>query len=580
LAILSNRWEAIARKMANTLLRTGRSGVLATARDFSCCIVTADCRLLATAESIPIHVLSGPDLMAKSMMEMHPNLRPGDAFLHNSPYHGCSHAADLSFMVPIFDENEKHRYTAIVKAHQADIGNSLPTTYMGGAKDVYNEGALIFPAVKVQSNYEDIDDIIRMCKMRIRVPNQWWGDYIAMAGAARIAEREVISLAAEHGWDELDHFVEEWFDYSEKIMRGAIATLPAGKITKTSTHDPMPGTPEDGITISATVTVDPEGGMIDVDLLDNIDAIPSGLNVSEACTRTAATTGIFNSLQQDVPRNAGSFRRLKMHLKDGGVVGIPRHPTSCSVATTNVADRITNSVQCAIAELTEEAGQAEAGGILPGTWAVISGTDPRRNTPFVNQLFIVHTGGAGTPGQDAWITIGHAGNAGMLYQDSIEVSELHYPMRIYDKRLLQDTEGAGEFIGAPSCMAEFGPVDCSMEVNFVSDGCLNPAKGVRGGGIGGAAKQFLKKSDGTLEALPGLTSIELEEDERLVAFAAGGGGFGPPSEREVARVVDNVREGWIGRERARDTYGVAMDKGLSVDELETASLRDKMRGAS
>ena len=63
LAILNKRFEAICRKMANTLFRTGRSGVLNTARDFSCCIVTADCNLLATAESLPIHVLSGPDLM-------------------------------------------------------------------------------------------------------------------------------------------------------------------------------------------------------------------------------------------------------------------------------------------------------------------------------------------------------------------------------------------------------------------------------------------------------------------------------------------------------------------------------------
>ena len=112
LAILSNRWEGIARKMANTLLRTGRSGVLATARDFSCCIVTADCRLLATAESIPIHVLSGPDLMARSMIDLHPELKAGDAFLHNSPYHGCSHPADLSILVPIMDDTGRHRYTA------------------------------------------------------------------------------------------------------------------------------------------------------------------------------------------------------------------------------------------------------------------------------------------------------------------------------------------------------------------------------------------------------------------------------------------------------------------------------------
>ena len=44
LALMSNRLDGIVRKMANTLLRTGRSGVLNMARDFSCCIVTADDR--------------------------------------------------------------------------------------------------------------------------------------------------------------------------------------------------------------------------------------------------------------------------------------------------------------------------------------------------------------------------------------------------------------------------------------------------------------------------------------------------------------------------------------------------------
>ena len=74
----------------------------------------------------------------------------------------------------------------VAKAHQADCGNSIPTTYHGSARDVYNEGALIFPAVRIQTDYQDNLDIVRMCEMRIRVPEQWWGDYLAALGAARI----------------------------------------------------------------------------------------------------------------------------------------------------------------------------------------------------------------------------------------------------------------------------------------------------------------------------------------------------------------------------------------------------------
>src|SRR5436190_14178894 len=101
MAVLANRLEGIVVSMMNTLVRTGRSGVLNTARDFSCCILSADDELLAMAESLPIHVMSGPDLMAKVMKDFHPDFRRGDAFLNNSPYHGNSHAADYSILVPV-----------------------------------------------------------------------------------------------------------------------------------------------------------------------------------------------------------------------------------------------------------------------------------------------------------------------------------------------------------------------------------------------------------------------------------------------------------------------------------------------
>lgn len=574
LAILNNRWEAVARKMANTLLRTGRSGVLATARDFSCCIVTADNRLLATAESIPIHVLVGPDMMARSMCELHPDLKPGDAFLHNSPYHGCSHAADLSILVPVFDDDGRHRYTAIVKAHQADIGNSIPTTYFGHARDVYNEGALIFPAVQVQRDYKDIEDIIRMCRMRIRVPDQWWGDYLGMIGAGRIAEREIRAVGAEFGWDALVELGEQWFSYSADRMKAAIAKLPKKTATSSSTHDPLPGTPAEGVKINATVAVDPDEGFIDIDLTDNIDALELGINVSEACTRTAALIGVFNSIDHTVPRNAGSFSRVRLKLREGAVVGIPQHPTSCSVATTNVADRISNAVQTAIAAMDSRFGQAETGALSPATMAVISGKDPRKGKPFVNQIFLGATAGAGTPGQDSWITIAHAGNAGMLYIDSIEILEMAYPIRCYQRRLVTDSEGAGEFTGAPSLMGEYGPDGCAMTVNAVSDGTINAAKGAAGGGAAAGARQYRKRADGSLEELPVVVSVTIAPDERVLSFSCGGGGFGDPRARAPERVLQDLREGLITADRARDVYGIAVTDGHEIDRGATQRLRN------
>lgn len=557
LAILNNRFEGVARKMANTLLRAGRSGVLNRARDFSACIVTADHQLLAAAESLPIHVLSGPDLMAASMQRFHPNLKRGDAFLHNSPYHGCSHPADHTILVPVMDDDGVHRFTVVAKAHQADIGNSIPTTYHGTARDVYEEGALIFPAVKVQEDYRTIEDIVRMCEMRIRVPKQWKGDFLAMLGAARIGEREILELAAEIGWDQLDAFEKRWFDYSEQSMIDAIGKLPSGRVSATSTHDPIPGTPPEGIMIKAEVEVDAAAGTIVVDLTGNMDSLPCGLNLSEACARTSALIGVFNSIDHSVPKNAGAFRRVDVRLREGSVCGVPIHPTSCSAATTNLADRVCAATQSAIAQVADGFGMAEVGAGLSPASGVISGNDPRTGKSFINQLFLGATGGGATAHNDAWMTYLHAGNGGLCFIDSVELDELCQPILVESRRLLKDTEGPGRQRGAPSLEVTFGPVGCDVDVAFVSDGTINGPTGVRGGGSGGQSRQYLRKADGSLVETEQVKVQRVSAGEAIISITCGGGGYGDPRERDPAKVRHDVAEGWISPERAAEIYGVS-----------------------
>jgi N-methylhydantoinase B len=575
LAILNKRFEGVAKKMANTLMRTGRSGVLNVARDFSCCILTSRDELLAANEALPIHTLSGPDIMARIMREFQPNLRRGDAFLNNSPYHGNSHAADHTLLVPVIDDQGRHRFTVLCKAHQADIGNSIPTTYHGTAKDVYEEGALIFPSVKVQENYEFNQDIIRMCRARIRVPDQWWGDFLAVIGAARIGEQEMLALAKDVGWDTLEQFSLDWFAYTERRMIEAIRAMPAGVSRRSSTHDAIPGTPEQGITVNARIEIDPEAAIICVDLADNIDCLPCGLNLSEACARTAAMVGVFNSIDHTVPKNAGSFTRLRITLRDNCVVGIPHHPTSTSVATTNVADRVANAVQAAIADIADGQGLAECGAVLPPAAGVFSGVDPA-GRPFINQAFLGMTGGAAAPHADAWLTICHVGNGGLCNVDSVELDELRQPIHVARRKLVEDSEGAGRFRGAPSILVEFGPLGCDLNVAYVSDGMQNPPKGVRGGMQGGGANQYLVRTNGRQENLPSCAQVRLQDGETIVSISCGGGGYGKPSERDMGAVYEDYKEGWISAERAVDVYKIALDSTGALDREATTKLRSDM----
>ena len=318
-----------------------------------------------------------------------------------------------------------------------------------------------------------------------------------MVGSARIGEREVLALGREVGWDKLDSVRRAVVRFQRgRAWPRASGSCRRVKATGVSTHDPIPGTPSEGVRVVATVEAHPQEGRITIDLRDNIDALPCGLNLTEACVGTAALIGVFNSIGGDIPRNAGSFRRVEIKLRENSVTGIPRHPTSCSVATTNVADRLTHAVSLAIAQLGDGYGIAECGGCLPPSSSVISGVDPRNGERFVNQLFLGSTAGPGTPFGDCWLTYLHVGNGGMCFIDSVELDELYQPIWVGERRILPDTEGAGRNRGAPSLFVEFGPVGCSVELAYVSDGSVNAARGARGGGIGGAAGHLKRRVDG------------------------------------------------------------------------------------
>jgi N-methylhydantoinase B len=578
LALLSNRFEGVARAMMNTLLRTARSAILNTARDFSCCVLTRDDELLAMAESLPIHVMSGPDLIARYLKESHPTLRRGDAFLHNSPYHGNSHAADWCVVVPVIDDDGVHRYTVLAKAHLADCGNAVPTTYVADAKDVYNEGALIFPCVKVQEDYRNRDDVLRMAQVRIRVPELWYGDFLALLGAARIGERRVLELIHESGAAKLEQYERDWFDYSEQRMIAAIRRMPGGTVIREGRHDPVPGMPE-GVPVKVEVTVDPDEARIDVGLRDNLDCQPCGLNLTEATARTAAMMGVFTGLGAVVPPNAGSFRRLRVHLRENCIVGIPRHPYSCSAATTDLSELTASLVALALGDLGEGFGLAQIGRAQPASMAVISGVDPRHGGGrFVNQLILAVTGGAGAPHADGWLTILGIGAAGFLYRDSVEIDEMKYPIVVHEQRIVPDSEGAGRHRGSPGALVEFGPIEgAELDVVYLSDGTYNASVGVRGGLPGGTASQRKRGVDGRLsDELGSYAQVTLRSEETIVGQTCGGGGYGPPHERDARRVRADVREGWISRDRAFEVYGVRIADDGEIDEAATAARRGRI----
>ncbi len=584
LSVMANRLDGIVREMTNTLLRAARSAVISSARDFSCCLVTGEDELLAPAEGLPVHIF-GCHIQTANMRRYHAgDIRRGDAYLDNDPYGGNTHPADHTFMVPVFYEGE-HLFTSVAKCHMADIGNSIPSSYFVLARDVYHEGALVFPGVRIQRDFRNIEDIVRMCRARIRVPDQWYGDYLAGLGSARVAERRLEEFCGKYGVPTVKRFMRDWFDYSERRMIDNIRRMPKARLVNKGKSDPLEGILPGGLELTVKIEIDPDEAMIHVDLSDNPPCVDVGLNTSLGAATSAVVGAIFNALDKDLPRNAGSFRRLRFTYAEESVVAAPKFPHSCSVATTNVSERLVNITQSAFAQLGDGHGLSEGGTGLGAGMAVISGKDHRRaDAPFVNRMMLSTNGGPSSPVADGWVNYAIPVIAGLMYRDSVEVDELKHPIRVNALELVQDSAGAGRHRGAPAQQIELTPTGNPVTAVISCDGQHAAPRGVVGGLAGTPGATWLVNDNGDAARLPNVVQITLQKGQTLRGRDSSGGGYGDPLTRDTARVLHDVLEGWESREKARTIYGVVFtggieDETLAVDASATEAERAQLMAA-
>lgn len=577
MAVLKSRFEAIVREMSLVVLKASRSAVIKNARDLSCAILTYDCKLVSTEEALPIHVTS-MDLAIKPILELFDDISPGDIFLNNCPYTGGTHHADLVVASPVFVDGEP-LFWAVALSHHADIGAPIPTTYLPFAKTIYEEG-LHFPCVRVVEKYKERSDVIRIGLMKIRAPQVWLGDFQAQIGACKTGEKRIAEVVRRYGHETVLNFVEDWFDYGRRRATAEIKKLPAGRYEYVTAHDPVPGVADDRIPVRVVLTVDPDEGRVVVDICDNIDNVPGGLNTSENTATGSCRMGVLNNLSASIPHNHGSMSRIEVRMAEGKVVGKPRYPVGTSVATSNVNDRLITAGNCVFSEMGMPFGQGEGGSHQPLGMGVISGHDPYRDGAYyVSQVFIGISGNGARHGHDGWLTYSNPANGGQGFLDSIEVDESMYPIVIESRQIQADTQGFGTFEGAPAIGGTMYPVDHEMTIVYAADGTSLPPRGVLGGGTAAPAINRKENQDGSVVDLPAFGQETCKPSERLIFKACGGGGYGPPASRSNEGVESSLNRGWLTPQKALEVYGAEVAYDEQTGLFRVTSRSTPKRGA-
>jgi N-methylhydantoinase B len=580
-SVVQGALENIAVEMGYKLMRMSYSSIIRESEDFGAALVDAAGRGLAeSAQSTPLQ--SGPIPgyirgILKALETRGDRVRPGDVIMHNDAYGGASHGPDVAFAVPVFHQGELVAFAATT-AHHLDIGALTPGSCgIVDAIDAYAEG-LQFKAIKVYDRGTRNDAVWQLLRDNIRVSDLVVGDMEAQIAAANIGAARLAELIEHYGYPRFTAACEAVMAYAERLMRQAIAALPDGDYRAETMIDGYVDSADPAkrhLPIVATVRV--HGDEMEVDLSGTADQVPDRpINmpfegtVDVAVWLTVRSVLLDTAICGDIPVNHGLLRPIRITAPLGSLAN-PIFPAP-TIARFCPGNQLADTVMKALAQALP--GQVSAG---IGNLKVIAFSGMRGGAHWVHmEIFEGSYGGRrGLDGMDAVDTL-YANTR----NNPIEDIESHLPLRVSRYELRENACGAGEWRGGLGSVREFEYL-AAGGASVEADGHVFAPWPLAGGRPGHPAELRLVRQSGDVELLPSkVPHMPIRAGDRFICVGPAGGGYGDPLARDPSRVRDDIADGLISAEMARDDYGIMLGADGTIDEPATARLRRDMMSRS
>lgn len=143
LEVFNSLFMAIAEQMGVRLENTAHSVNIKERLDFSCALFDADGNLIANAPHIPVHLGSMGESIKEVLRRRGGEMRPGDVYAINDPYHGGTHLPDVTVVTPVFDtDGDELLFLVASRGHHAEIGGITPGSMPAFSSTIQEEGIL------------------------------------------------------------------------------------------------------------------------------------------------------------------------------------------------------------------------------------------------------------------------------------------------------------------------------------------------------------------------------------------------------------------------------------------------------
>jgi 5-oxoprolinase (ATP-hydrolysing) len=506
LELFTNRFSSIAEEMGALLRRTSFSVNIRERLDFSCALLDESGELVVNAPHIPVH-LGGLGLCVRRMMERF-DFRPDDIVITNHPGFGGSHLPDITLVAPVFDQQKNLVGFVANRAHHAELGGKRPGSMPPEARNLAEEGIVIFPAYLKKGKTVFWDDIINNLSagpFPTRSLEENLADLNGSMASIQTGVQSFKKLCSQFGTSTVRQYMQEL----KKLASGRL-------ISSLSRFQGMDMAAEENLDDGSPVRVRISLGDQEI-LFDFSGSAPvhaGNLNATPAIVRSAVIYVLRLMIRDPLPLNEGIMENVRILLPEGMLnPRFPDDPALCPAVVggnTETSQRIVDTLLKAL-----------------GLAACSQGT--MNNLLFGDHTFSYYEticGGVGATEGNSGASAVHQHMTNTRITDP-EILEFRYPVRLDHFYIRENSGGMGKWCGGNGVSRKITFLE-AMEITLLSQHRLTGPFGFAGGGSGSTGDQWIIRKNVIKEQMSGIDGKQVYPGDSVVVLTPGGGGWGVP----------------------------------------------------
>jgi 5-oxoprolinase (ATP-hydrolysing) len=511
LEIFNNLFMAIAEEMGVALQATASSVNIKERLDFSCAVFDADGALIANAPHIPVHLGSMGESI-RTIIDTRGEgrdgrgIRRGDAYVLNDPYRGGTHLPDVTVIVPVFygDEPEPSAFVA-ARGHHADIGGIAPGSMPPDSRSIEDEGVLIDNELLVDEGHfreAEMRALLGSGEWPARNPDRNISDLKAQLAACTRGADVLAHTARDYGPEVVAAYMNHVLANAEESVRRLLDRLDDGDFDYEM---------DNGAHVQVKICIDKAARSATFDFTGTSGQLPDNFNAPFSIVRAASLYVVRTLIDDAIPMNDGCLRPIQLIVPDGSMLN-PSYPAAVVAGNVETSQVVTDALFAATGRLAPSQGTMN-------------------NFTFgneVHQYYETIAGGSGAgldhDGTSAVQT--HMTNSRLT---DPEILEARLPVRLDQFAIRRGSGGPGAHKGGDGAIRALTFLE-PMRANILANRRRVPPRGIMGGADAQAGRNWVERSDGSVEMLTATDSAEVAPGDRFVIETPGGGGFGRRSE--------------------------------------------------